>query len=304
MTTTILVDWSQMVLSNAFAFSADFEKGKDTSKQINILRHSILTTILGHQQKFSKGDHEVVIACDGRNYWRKEVFPYYKAGRKKHREESKMDWQAVFNIGSQLRQEFSEVFPFKVVNVDRAEGDDVIAVLVKWWQENELVESAFNAEPKKIVIISNDGDFGQLHKYKNVAQWNPILKKVVKKVDQHALLEKVMQGDGGDGIPSIMMPDDHLVNGTTRATPLTKKIKEKAIAQVNNNEQVYFGDRDMDARFIRNKMLIDFDYIPKDVEAEIIDKYTAITPIRDKNKIFNYFIMNRCKNLMARIQEF
>lgn len=307
MSNVILVDWSQMVIASATAFGSDFDKGKDAKNQINILRHTILNTILGDKNKFGR-ESEIVIACDGRDYWRRQIFPHYKQHRKKNREESKTDWKAIFSIGSQLQQEFKEVFPFKFIIDPEVEGDDSIAVLSKWWQDNELVtEGMFEDSPRKIVIKSNDGDFGQLHKYKNVRQWNPLLKKWVTKTSKHDLLLKCIQGDGGDGIPNIYMADDFFLKeegGAVRQKPITSKIKDHAIKQFDNGEKIYFGDKTMDYGFHRNRNLIDFDYIPERITEKVIGIYKEQQIINDKKKIFNYFVANRCRNLMEKISDF
>lgn len=299
----IFIDYSQIVVASAFAFSSDFDKGKDTAKMVDILRHTVLTTLLSYKSKYGKQFGEIVIACDGRNYWRKEVFPYYKAHRKGDRAASKTDWSAIFSIASQLRDEFKEVFPYKFILVDRAEGDDVIAVLAKYIQTNELRVMGLVEVPQEVLILSSDGDYKQLHKYKNVKQWNPILKKYVGKPDQHFLLEKLLTGDAGDGVPNVRSVDNQLVEGI-RQSPITAKIKSAAFAQREEGKDILFADMEMQRNYQRNRLLIDFDYIPQDITDAIIGEYLAQTPVRDKGKIFNYFMTHRMKLLMERIQEF
>jgi hypothetical protein len=299
----IQLDWSQTVVAAAFAFGSDFDKGKDTKKMVDILRHTILTTILSHKKKFGQTYGDILLACDGRHYWRKEIFPQYKGLRKAGREESKTDWNTIFDISSQIREEIRETFPYKVVRTERAEADDVIAVLTKWLQTNELKSSMLDETPQDILIVSNDGDFKQLHKYKGVKQWNPLLKKFVTKAEKHFLLEKLLTGDAGDGIPNIRSYDNQLIEGV-RQPPITAAIKKKAIAQVEASKMIYFGDKVMDAGFVRNRQLIDFDFIPEGVTNEIIESYLNNSVVRDKGKIFNYLIKNRCKLLMERIQDF
>ena len=299
----ILIDWSQTVLAGAFAFGSDFDKGADTSKMQNILRHTILTTLLSYKKKFGSTYGEMCIAADGRDYWRKQIFPQYKGMRKERRKESNTDWSAIFDIATTIREELTEVFPYKVVFVNRAEADDVIAVMTKWLQENELKVTALSEDPQEILILSNDGDFGQLHKYKGVRQWNPLLKKYVEKPEKHFLLKKILTGDSGDGIPNIRSGDSQLMDGE-RQKPITESIKKQAIEQVESGKMVYFQDRVMDANLLRNRGLIDFDCIPEDVSKEIIECYINNSVVRDKGKIFNYFVKNRCKLLMERIGEF
>lgn len=303
----ILVDYSQLIIAGALTFGSDFDKGKSAEKQIDILRHTIISTILGDKKKFGNDYGEFVIAVDDRNYWRRDIFPHYKSHRKASREESKTDWKAIFDIGAQLREEFMEVMPWKFIRVDRAEADDIIAVLCKWTQSNELTrDGIYDDEPQKVLIKSNDGDFGQLHKFRNVRQWNPIMKKYVSTYGKTDLLEKILTGDAGDGIPNVKSPDDFFVNGEGRQGSITAKIKEKAFEQIeefNAHKPIQLGDPVMDRNFARNRQLIDFDYIPEEQANAIIDAYVNTTTVKDKSKIFNYFVTNRCKLLLERIQE-
>ena len=292
-------------MAAALAFPKDFEKGKDTKEMINLLRHTLLNTLLSDKQKFGKEYGQIVMAIDSREYWRRDYFPQYKGARKKKREESKTDWKSIFDIATQLRDEFREVFPYKYVLVDKCEGDDIIAVLSKYSQTNELATvGLMDDEPQRVLIKSNDGDFAQLHKYKNVRQWNPILKKFVKPAAKHALLEKCLVGDVGDGIPNIKTHDNFFMEEGGRQASITSKIKAAAIAQFDAGQPVVFGDQTMDRNYSRNRNLIDFDFIPDHIDRKIIDIYTKAVPVRDKGKIFNYLIANRCKLLMSRIQEF
>lgn len=301
----IQIDYSQLIIASAFAFSSDFEKGKDTKKMVDLLRHTILTTLLGDKKKYSKEYGEIVMAIDDREYWRRDYFPHYKGTRKKGREESKTDWGSIFSIGSQLREEFKETFPYRFVQANKAEADDVIAVLCKWLQTNECEESAFHDDPQNILIKSNDGDFGQLHKYKNVRQWDPLMKKYKTKVEKHFLLEKCITGDVGDGIPNIRSRADFFMNPDgSRQKSITAKIKAAAIAQVEAGLPVTFDEQDMNTNYHRNRTLIDFDYIPQDVSDRIIAAYISSKPVVDKGKIFNYFMTHRMKVMMQSIQEF
>lgn len=302
----ILQDYSQLTVAAALAFSKDFEKGKNTADMVNLMRHTILNTLLSDKSKFGPEYGEIVMAVDAREYWRREYFPQYKGARKKKREESKTDWKSIFDIASQLRGEFKEFFPYRFVEVPMTEGDDIIAVLSKYSQTNDLTTvGLFGDEPQRVLIKSNDGDFAQLHKYKNVRQWNPILKKYIKSSDKHALLLKCLSGDEGDGIPNIKTNDNFFMEEVRgRQASITQKIKDVAITQFVAGQPVVFGDQTMDRNYSRNRNLIDFDFIPAKIEQQIIDTYSSVVPARDKGKIFNYLIANRCRQLMGRVQEF
>lgn len=300
----ILIDYSQTFIGAALSFPKDFEKGCDPKKMIDICRHTTLNTLLSDKAKFGEEFGEIVIACDGNDYWRRAEFAQYKGKRKAGREESKTDWKAVFEIGKQLREEFAEVFPYKIVRVAEAEADDVIAVLVKYLQENELnVTGLMQEEPQNILIKSSDGDFRQLHKYKGVRQWNPLLKKYVAKPEKHFLLEKCLTGDPGDGVPNVRSRDNQLMEGV-RQQPITAKIKEAAFKQADAGEPITFDDVEMLRNYQRNRKLIDFDFIPKKVADDIIQAYTQATQVHNKGKIFNYLTKHRCRLLLDKIQHF
>ena len=304
----IIIDYSQLIIAGALSFKSDFDKGKSANKQIDIMRHTIISTILADKVRFGKEYGDVVLAVDDRNYWRREIFPHYKANRKKHRESSNTDWTAIFEIGKQLRAELSEVMPWKFVVAAGAEADDVIAVLTKYTQTNDLVGGGlYGGEPQRVLIKSSDGDFGQLHKFDNVRQWSPLTKKYVAKYSKTDLLEKIMTGDTGDGVPNIKSADDFFVNeDTARQRSITAKLKEQAFTQLskfNAFEFIDFGDSTMNRNFDRNRSLIDFDYIPKNISDSIVETYINTKPNTTKGKIFDYFVQNRCKLLLERIQE-
>ena len=191
----ILVDLNQVLLAGLMAQIAN-QKGKLDE---HLIRHMILNIIRNHVKNFKAEYGEVVLCCDNRKYWRKELFPFYKAGRKKTRDKSDLDWHMIFDMLAKFKQELRENFPYKVIDVENAEADDIIGTLVPLY-----------APHQKILILSSDGDFLQLQMYcKNVKQYNPSQKKYVYSVDPLLeLKEKIIRGDKGDGIPNIFSPSD------------------------------------------------------------------------------------------------
>ncbi len=284
----ICIDYSQMLIANCLAHGADFEKGRPVEKMESIARHTILTSLIAHKTQFGKKYGDIVICVDGGDNWRKGIFPQYKAHRKSEREESTTDWRSLFSVGKVIREEIQQTFPFKVVREHTAEADDVIAVLCKYTQDNELLQEGLEETPQKFLAISSDGDFKQLFKYKNYAQYNPIMRKAVARPEPSFLLEKIIKGDSGDGVPSVLCANDFFVNKQSygRATPITKKVIDKFTTRS--------GLTELDlTRFERNQKLIDFDYIPRDVSDRILNTYLTTPVAKDKNEIFNYFIKNR-----------
>ena len=281
----IIVDLSQVMLSNLM-----MQIGNHTNAKIeeNMVRHMVLNSLRSYKQKFSEEYGEIVIACDNTNYWRKQLFPYYKANRKKNQEKSELDWKAIFECLNKIRAELKEYFPYRVIDVETAEADDIIATLVG--------DADYGTN---ILILSGDKDFIQLHVHDGVKQYDPVRKKWI----QHAeparyLAEHVLKGDSGDGVPNVLSPDNCFVIGE-RQKPLTQK-KIDALIELNLNGKF---DHQYARNYYRNKQLIDLSMIPAEVKEKILDSYNAQSD-KGREKMFNYFIANKLKNLMESIGEF
>ena len=279
----ILIDFNQMAVSNLMkqiSTSSNLEEG--------LVRHMVLNSIRAISKKF-RNHGDIVIACDGPTYWRREVFPQYKQHRKKDREKSGHDWSAIFTILHKIREEISTNMPYKVIRVEGAEADDIIATLTKKYCPHESV-----------VIVSSDKDFVQLHVSKNVKQWSPILGKfVATDTPMRDKLEHILQGDRGDGIPNALSADDSFVTGQRQKPIQQKKILEwieMSYEDLSKNEQLAHG-------FARNKMLIDFDNIPSAISQAIVAQYESITP-KPRAAMINYFMASKLTNLISSIDEF
>jgi len=298
----IVVDFNQTAISTLMgelAGRTDVEIRKD------LIRHMIINAIRSYKVKFGAEFGELVIACDNRHYWRKDKFPYYKASRKKARADSGFDWKLIFDTLSEIRAELSTFFPYAVIDVDGAEADDVIAVLASWTQTNDLQpDGAFGGEvPQPFLVLSGDHDFIQLQKYKNVQQYSPIHKKWVRPDSsiQSYLLEHIVNGDKGDGIPNILSADDTFVT-ESRQKPITKKrmAEWETIPMDDFHAHVPV---EVARNFQRNRYLIDFDYIPDTVRDNILGAWTGRTK-KDRSQLLNYFMEHRMKNMMEHIGEF
>ncbi len=159
-----IVDLNQVMISN---FMAQIGNHHNIKIEEDLLRHMILNSLRSYNAKFRNQYGEMVIACDDTRSWRKNLFPYYKANRKRDREKSELDWNAVFEILNRVRSELKEFFPYRVIQVETAEADDIIGTLCH----------QFGNTSEKILIISGDKDFRQLQTYMNVRQDDPVRKK-------------------------------------------------------------------------------------------------------------------------------
>jgi 5'-3' exonuclease len=244
--------------------------------------------------KFKEQYGDLVICADDKGYWRRDLFPYYKYGRKKSREESSLDWNLIFQTLNKVRDELKEFFPYKVVQVEKTEADDVIATLC-----HKYGTQLNNASTERILILSSDKDFLQLQKYANVDQYSPMQKKFLKESNPEKFLkEHIMNGDKGDGIPNFLSSDDTFVTGV-RQKPVTAKKLNTWVEQ----EPESFCDDLMLRNYRRNEMLIDLSKVPEEYKEKILETYQN-APDNGRDKIFNYLIKNRMKLLMEHIQEF
>ena len=283
----IIVDLNQVMLSNLL-----MQLGNHTNAQIeeNMVRHMILNSLRSYRVKFGTDYGEMIIACDNTNYWRKQIFPYYKANRKKNQEKSDMDWKAIFECMNKIRSELKEFFPYRVIDIESAEADDIIGTLVKNFG-NEV-----GGEP--ILILSGDKDFIQLQVYGNVKQYDPTRKKWVSHNNPEEFLkEHIMKGDSGDGVPNILSSDNTFVVGE-RQRPLTAKKIEKYMKMTPNEMEAVIAKN-----YFRNAQLIDLSYIPDNIKEKVMESFKNQAN-KDRSKLMNYFVANKLRNLTEHIGEF
>ena len=277
----IIVDINQIMISNLMVtiHRDNLELGED------LIRHMVLNSLRGHNKKFRKQYGEMVIACDSGNVWRKQIFPNYKAGRKANRAKSEHDWEYIFDLLSKVKNEIKQFLPYKVIEVESVEADDIIAVLCK--RTNE-----------KVLILSGDKDFIQLHNDR-VKQYNPVLNKFVGQGENPSLYirEHILKGDRSDGIPNVLSDDNVFIEGR-RQRPLSKKKIEAWC-----NEIVPTFNEEEQKNYDRNKKLIDLSCLPKEIEDKINNEFNDVK-VATRDKILGYFINKKLKTLIESIDEF
>ena len=264
----------------------DMNMRKSNEVDESMVRHMILNSVRMYRQQFTKEYGEVVLTYDSRHYWRREYFPNYKASRRKGRENDKEKWDTIFGVLNKIKAEFKDNLPYKYLEVYGAEADDIIATLCKSNQD------------QKIMIVSGDKDFIQLHKYLNVKQYSPIVKKFVNGHNPTTYIkEHILKGDTSDGVPNVLSPDNTFVD-SIRQRPLGRKKIETWL-------DIHIDDlpEEVKRNYQRNDKLINLDNIPIELEKEILDVYNE-AKFGDRSKLLNYFIQSRLKNLTETIGEF
>ena len=286
----ILVDMSQISLASMMMH---LNMNKTTKPDESMVRHMILNSLRMYRSRFKQEYGELVLCFDSRHYWRRDHFPNYKAGRKKSRESSNLDWDAIFGCLNEIKQELKDFFPYKFVEVYGAEADDIIGAL--------CLELEY--DNGKTLILSGDKDFIQLHRFKNVSQYSPITKKMMVNDNPHQYLdEHILKGDSSDGVPNVLSPDNTFVDGI-RQKPLSKKKIEEWTGEILVPVEMAIPDGEVKRNFQRNQQLIDLSKTPKEIFLACLKEYQD-SPEGDRSKLLNYFTKKRLKNLTESIGEF
>jgi len=260
----------------------------------NMIRHMIINSLRLYRNAYKKDFGELVIACDSKNNWRKSYYPQYKANRKKARDKSGLDWVEAFRIIGKIRDELKEHFPYKVIEVEGCEADDIIGTLCKNTQEFGQYED--------VMIVSADKDFLQLQRYKNVRQYSPLLKKEYReKTPLVGLTEKILTGDAGDGVPNVLSHDNVFVEGE-RQKPLSRKKKDDMINQLNHADSGY-QHSEWYRNYQRNRKLIDLEYTPEELQSEILEQFTNQDKWAKRGEVLPYLINNRMKLMIESVEE-
>ena len=282
----ILVDLNQVLISNLMQ-QLNGNPKSDISE--DLVRHLVLSSLLSYIKQFKSKYGSLVICCDSKKYWRREVFPFYKSNRKKARDASDYDWTLIFETLNKIRDELKEYFPYRVIEVEGAEADDIIAVLTARYSASE-----------DVLILSSDKDFVQLQKYKNVQQYSPILKRFIKTEDPHLFIkEHIIKGDRGDGVPNFLSPDNTFVIGERQKVISKKKLTE----WLSSPPEAFCVTEMMVRGFKRNQMLVDLDYIPEHIRESIVSSYETTKP-SSKMNMLDYFMKKKLRNLVEVADQF
>lgn len=266
-------------------------------------RYRFLKGIFDYIEQFKC--NEVVLAIDSKNNWRKSIFPWYKSHRKVRRDaddrdDSWFNWQEYHEHYRKLLDDLKNYFPFKIIEVDGAEADDVVAILTTYIQNPQIV-------------VTVDSDYVQLLQNPLVSIWSPMKKDfIVENEPKKKLIAKILTGDEGDYIPSVK--DIHSykpefvqfcieqLEVAQNETNLTIKLdndekllfdcfskfyekyqikpskcrhftEKMANGYINTNTlKELLTDPDIKRKFMRNNKLINLTEQPKDIKESVIEQ--------------------------------
>ena len=280
----IIVDLTQVLIASLMAST----RGGQEPISEDLVRHIALKSLAMYRKKYKNKYGELVLADDSYNVWRKDVFPHYKANRKKTRDKDTKDWNQIFDCISVIREELKYNFPYKYIYISKCEADDIIGTLCEKYGDTE-----------NIMIISGDKDFQQLQRYSKVRQFSPITKKDIKLTQEQALEylnDHIISGDTGDGVPNCLSQDNVFVSGS-RQRPLSKKKRDTI------KDPLVMNDSEVDRNLSRNRSLIDLTYIPSKYKEQILQEFDNVV-VAPRGGLLTYFINNRLMDLQESIGDF
>ena len=280
----ILIDLTQVLIASLMAST----RGGQEPINEDLVRHIALKSLAMYRKKYKNTYGELVLADDSYNVWRKDVFPHYKANRKKNRDSDSKDWNQIFDCITVIREELKYNFPYKYICISKCEADDIIGTLCEKYGDTE-----------NIMIISGDKDFQQLQRYKKVKQFSPITKKSINLTKEQAeeyLADHIIGGDTGDGVPNVLSQDNVFVSGL-RQRPLSKKKREII------KDPLVMNDSEIDRNLERNRSLIDLTYIPSKYKEQILQEFDNVA-VAPRGGLLTYFINNRLMDLQESIGDF
>jgi len=253
------------------------------------IRKSILNQIRKYNQKFKKTYGPLVICCDGKNCWRKDIFPYYKCKRRETQAASQFNFVEIFHYIDKIKEELKDYFYF--IEVEGAEADDVIAAII--------MRDNLQFNHGNMLVISRDKDLKQLQKFDGVFQYNPIDdggRFEVCNNPSDFLLEHIIIGDNVDSIPNIFS-DANSFALHKRQKPATRK-RIDAIKEARDNIP-----SELKERFELNQKLICLEFIPGNLIASILEQFDIDINKKRKN-LLSYFARYSLMDLAANIRDF
>lgn len=268
---TLMLDFNNLSIITIFG---DKDMINNPSPDWSLHKDKILNSIFYNIRQYKPT--EVILAVDDITNWRKKIYPEYKAHRKAKKDNDIFPWDEYGKYIKSFLEEIKATFPFYVLQVPYAEGDDVIGVLAKHITNEKI-------------IITADGDYVQLLSQPKVRIFNPLRQKFVTNNNpKMALMVKILAGDVSDNIPNVK-------------PRLGPKTAEKLI--INNEVDSYIKDNKLEENFTRNTRLVDWNYIPNVLQSKIIESYSKyrLNENINNNELFKFMVKHHLRNHLENI---
>ena len=159
-----------------------------------------MSMIIGNLKRIGVDPQDlIIVACDGRRSWRKDVVGEYKGTRKEKREKSGLDWDKYFKDFDILLEEIDIGTNWNVIKIDSIEADDIMAVASRFYNDRE------------VILVTYDSDLEQCWSYENVKIFSPKSKKwkvKPEKFDPFLSISKKIQKEASDDLVSPVLNEE------------------------------------------------------------------------------------------------
>lgn len=196
---------------------------------------------------------DIVFATDDKltHSFRKDLYPEYKAQRQLVKRQFQLQPIKEYIVNVLFKElDVSEQYGYKIIKVDGAEGDDIIATTMMKLKDNYI----------GMMLIASDHDFLQIDGLREFDLFGKEVQRdlggeIVSSKDY--LLGKILMGDRSDNIKQVF----------SRCGPKTalKWTKDKA-----SLKKVLKEDQNLASRYLLNKKMISFEQIPQELSEKII----------------------------------
>ncbi len=277
---TGIVSWYRNEMSQILDHTTIMENEEFINKYTFMFKNILLK----FQKRYNIPNCNVVIAkdCSRSSIWRNDIFPDYKKNRD-DRSGNKFNACIFKYTYSTIIKSLNDNLGFKVIEMDRAEADDIIALCSK---------TIHSMNPNtNIYIISNDKDYIQLVDSNTQVLDMKCLPLINSFTDnpRDYLMAKIILGDKSDNIP-----------------PIARRIgKKRAISLINNPLELdrLLKNDQVRQQYELNKKLIDFSNIPNSLRSSIQIKFEEFTTNRNTKtyafnhqpKSYQYFVKHECE---------
>lgn len=331
------------ILFTSIASSTPKKKeGQYVTEDFKGLTINGILTSFGYFIKEFKEYGEIVCCLEDKS-WRRSFYPDYKGNRQDKREKSDINFEEVFLIFDEVAQALQKSFGIKTLKVQEAEGDDIIAVLTEMnslkTQKTLIISSdkdfkqlfryknvdiydpikkEFRTKPSSLeeieeeiklhIIQGDDSDnipnvtkgcvfsdnFSSFLKKNNIFTESPrdFLKLSVSEdlINRYDVFQVYKSGKNKG-----KLKDE---KDLYKTTPLTKKKLEEVKNEIETDSII--GDN-----FKRNRILIDFNYIPENIKERIKETYkNTPSPKANPMGMMEFCAANRLKQLMGNCSVF
>jgi 5'-3' exonuclease len=297
----LIADLSQLAYAVVYAMKDDIKKGSE-DEIMHIIRNGVLSMLRSYKKKFREQSGNMVVACDGNHYWRYDIFPHYKSSRKEARKKDDMPWELIKPCVETLIDELSAVMPYRFIRHDKAEADDVIAILVEDVVNKTPIMDGLEEGYEPVLLVNKDKDIQQLLKYNHVRMFSPYTNQYIQRegTAKEFLRRMILCGDAGDSVPNVFSPEDSFVT-KTRQKPATEAKMKPFLESKNMLDAT--DDEQIKKRMLLNMRLISFDAIPPKIRREVVEMYNQ--PIQgSRMALYQYLVKNRCDMALDKIEEF